>query len=189
MAVENFSLRIRAVIPRMELSERVSVAHISVASPLLATRDSQRGCVSQVIWLPGKVWRSADTAGNVWTMSPRDPRRTMRNRGSAILILANIFQQRARGMIFSVAHDRHADTKSRGGGAFGNTFRRVVRAFGVDVRTQFFEQAVDVRFRENNYVVHAAKRRHQLRARLFVQNGALPTFQRMYRRVGIYRRD
>src|SRR5271154_3489888 len=189
MAVENFSLRIRAVIPRMELSERVSVAQISVASPLLATRDSQRGCVSQVIWLAGKVCRNADTAGKVWTISPSEPRRTTRNRGSGILILANIFQQRARGMIFGVAHDGHANTESRSGGTFGNTFRRVVRAFGMDVGTQLFEQTVDVRFRKNNYVVHAAKRRHQLSARLFVQNWALPAFQRMYGRVSVYRGD
>src|SRR5271168_766261 len=120
MATVNFSLRMRAMIPRMEAGERVSVAQISVASPLLATRDSQRGCVSQVIWLAGKVCRNAETAGKVWTMSPSEPRRTTRNRGSGILILANIFQQRTRGMILGVAHDGYANAKSRSRGAFGN---------------------------------------------------------------------
>src|SRR5271168_5587936 len=117
----------RAMIPRMEANERVSVAQISVASPLLATSDSQRGCVSQVIWLAGKVCRNADTAGKVCTMSPSEPRRTTRNRGSGILILANIFQQRARGMIFGVADDSHADTKPRSNRALGDAFYCIVR--------------------------------------------------------------
>src|SRR5271156_5165512 len=103
MALVNFSLRMRAMISRREARERVSVAQIFVARLLLATRDSQRGCVNQVIWLAGKVWRSAATAGKVWTMSPSEPRRTTRKRGSGILILANIFQQRACGMIFCIA--------------------------------------------------------------------------------------
>src|SRR5271154_2934386 len=102
----------RAMTARMEERERVSVAHISDARLLLATRDSQRGWVSQVMCACGKVRRSAATAGKVWTMSPSDPRRTMRNRGSGIAILAHAREQCAGGMIFRVSDDGYADAET-----------------------------------------------------------------------------
>src|SRR5271165_128314 len=139
MAVVNFPLRMRVTISRMDESERVSVAQRSLARPLLATSDSQRGCVNQVICDCGNDWRKAATAGKVCTMSPREPRRTTKKRGSGILILAKAFQQRARGVLFRIAHDGDADAEACGGGAFGHGVGGIVGALGVHVRPQLFQ--------------------------------------------------
>src|ERR1700722_13617061 len=110
MAVEKFSKRMRATISRMEERERVSAAQISVVSELLRTKVSQRGWVSQVIADCGKVSRKAATAGKVCTMSPSEPSRTTRKRGSGIGLLANCFEECGGRMILGVAHDGDANS-------------------------------------------------------------------------------
>src|SRR5271167_5247485 len=93
------------MILRSECIERVSVAHTCETRVLRSTKSFQRGCVSQTISAVGKVSRSAATAGKVWTMSPSEPRRKTRKRGSGMRRLADGFKKIARGMIFGVAHD------------------------------------------------------------------------------------
>src|SRR6266566_914009 len=111
------------MISREEWYERVSVSQISVANSLLATSSFQRGWVSQTISDAGNDSRKATTAGKVWTISPREPRRTTRKRWSGMRRLANGREQRPRGVILGVTHDG----------------RSVVSAFGVDIRAQFFQ--------------------------------------------------
>src|SRR5713226_3615520 len=102
-------LRIRPMISRKDSYERVSVSQISVASSLLSTSSFQRGWVSQTISALGNDSRRPATAGKVWTISPREPRRTTRKRGSGMRRLANRFEEFSRGVILGVAYDGHAD--------------------------------------------------------------------------------
>src|SRR5882724_1744415 len=136
---------------------RESTGQISEARPLLATRFTQRGWVSQIISARWKDWRRPATAGKVWTMSPKEPRRTTRKRGSDMRSLADGVEKRARGMVFGVADDRDADAEACGRGALGDGVGGVVGAFGVDVGAEFFENFFDVGFRENQDVVDVAE--------------------------------
>src|SRR5712692_513931 len=151
-------LRIRPMISRKEWYERVSVSQISVASSLLSTSAFQRGWVSQTISASGNDSRRAATAGKVWTISPREPSRTTRKRGSGMRRLANGLEQLSRGVILGVAYDGHADTEPRGDGALRHGVLSVVSAFGVDIRAKLFQKSFDVGFGEKHDVIHAAKR-------------------------------
>ena len=73
--------------------QRVSMVRTSVARVLLSTRSFHRGCVSQIISAAGNDSRSAATAGKVCTISPREPRRRTRKRGSDMRGLANGVQE------------------------------------------------------------------------------------------------
>src|SRR6202047_1752710 len=102
-----------AIAARHEVRAPVSTVHTSEARPLLCTRKSQRGCVSQTISAAGKDSRSAATAGKVWIMSPSDPSRTTRKRGSDMRSLAHGIEKFARGMILRVADNGYTDTEAR----------------------------------------------------------------------------
>src|SRR6267142_5561511 len=132
---------------------RESTGHIWVARPLLATRFTQRGCVSQMISARGNELRKPETAGNVWTISPREPRRTTRKRGSDMRGLANGVEKRARGMVFGIADDGDADAEACGRGALGDGVGGVVGAFGVDVGPEFFEEVFYGGVGENQDVI------------------------------------
>src|SRR6184192_1369150 len=106
------------MISRKDLYERVSVSQISVAISLLSTSAFQRGCVSQTISAFGNDSRRPATAGNVCTISPREPRRTTKKRGSGMRRLANGIQKFAGRVILWVTHDGHADAQPLGGGTF-----------------------------------------------------------------------
>src|SRR6266404_4120177 len=126
-------LRIRPMISRKDSYERVSVSQISVANSLLSTSAFQRGWVSQTISAFGNDSRKPATAGKVWTISPREPRRTTRKRGSVMRRLANGLQQFSCGVILGVTNDRNADAEARGNGALWHGVRRIVSSFGVNV--------------------------------------------------------
>src|ERR1700724_848523 len=100
-----------AIAARNEVSARVSTVHTWEARPLLCTRKSQRGCVSQTISAAGKDSRSAATAGKVWIMSPSDPSRTTRKRGSDMRSLAHGIEKVAGRMILRVADNSYTDTE------------------------------------------------------------------------------
>src|SRR5580704_4543883 len=108
MAASQRRARILAMVWRTLARSRESTGQISVARPLLTTRFTQRGWVSQVISARGKELRRPATAGKVWTMSPREPRRTTRKRGSDMRGLADGIEKGARGMVFGVADDGDA---------------------------------------------------------------------------------
>src|SRR5712692_1427064 len=136
------------MISRKEWYERVSVSQMSVASSLLSTSAFQRGWVSQTISASGNDSRKPATAGKVWTISPREPRRTTRKRCSGMRRLANGLEQLSRGVVLGVADDGHADAQPRGDGALRHGVRSVVSAFGVDIREQRFQKSFDVGFSE-----------------------------------------
>ena len=73
-------------------------------------------------------------------------------------------------MILWVANNGDANAKPRGDRAFRHALGRVVRAFGVNVGPQLFQERFDVGFGEEHDVVYAAEGRHELRARAFIED-------------------
>src|ERR1700730_650626 len=139
MAAFQLARRTRLMGSRAEDSARVSTVHTWEASELLWTRNFQRGCVSQTISAAEKVARKAATAGNVCTMSPREPSRRTRKSGSDMRRLADRFEELARRVVFTITDDGDADAEAGGGGALWNRFGGVVGTFGVNIGTQQFE--------------------------------------------------
>src|SRR5258705_10653389 len=99
--------RIFATVWRTLARLRESTGQIWVARPLLATRFTQRGCVSQTISARGNELRKPETAGNGWTISPREPRRTARKRGSDMRGMADGIEKATRGWGLWVAADAY----------------------------------------------------------------------------------
>src|SRR5258706_9528417 len=130
--------RIFATVWRTLARFRESTGQIWVARPLLATRFTQRGCVSQMISARGNELRKPETAGNVWTISPREPRRTARKRGSDMRGLADGIEKRARGMVFGVADNGYADAEAGRDGPRRGRGGGVGRAFCVGLRRGLF---------------------------------------------------
>ena len=155
---------------RTEARSRESTGQISVARPLLATKSTQRGCVSQTISALGNDARKPATAGKVCTISPREPRRTTTKRGSAMGAFADGVEKGAGGMVFGIAYDGYTDAEPIGDGAFGNSFGGVVGAFGVNVRSKLLKQLLDVWFGEEQDEIDIAQGGDQLRAGLFVED-------------------
>src|SRR5690242_2445794 len=153
-----------------DLYERVSVSQVSVASSVLSTSAFQRGCVSQTISAFGNDSRRPATAGKVWTMSPREPRRTTRKRGSGMRCLANRFEQPPSGMVLWVAYDGYPNAKPSGDGTLRHSFDSVVSPFRMNVGTHLLQQSLDIRFGEENYVIHRTKRSNELCAGVFVKD-------------------
>src|ERR1051325_2362351 len=126
-------------ISQTDANSLVSTSQISVASSLPSTNAFQRGCVSQTISALGNDSRKPATAGKVWTISPSEPRRTTRKRGSLMRYLADGVEERLSGMILGIANDSHANAKPLCGGAFRHGICRVVGTFRVNVGPQFLE--------------------------------------------------
>src|SRR5580692_9378027 len=99
------------MILRSEGIERVSVAQTCETSALHSTKSFQRGCVSQTISAFGKDSRNAETAGNVCTMSPSEPRRRTRKRESDMRRLTDGFEKIARGVMLWIANDGNPDAE------------------------------------------------------------------------------
>src|SRR5216684_3292811 len=159
---------------------------MSVASSLLSTNSFQRGCVSQTISASGNDSRRAATAGKVWTMSPREPRRTTRKRGSGMRRLANGLEQLSRGVILGVPHNSHANAKPFGDGALRHGLSRVVGSFRVDIRAQFLQKTFHIGFGKENDVIHAAECRNQACTGTFVEDRAAGAFEIADARIGIH---
>src|SRR5580700_9815023 len=158
------------MILRRDGMERVSVAQTCVARVLLSTKSFQRGCVSQTISAFGKISRNAATAGKVCTMSPSEPRRRTRKRGSGMRSLADGFKKIARGMIFGIANDGNPNAETRGSGALRHGFRGVVGSLGMNVGPELIEQRLDAQFAEENHVIDGAKRGDKERAGTLIKN-------------------
>src|ERR1700730_7468665 len=177
MEASHLNCRTLSMALRKEDSSRVSMVRTSEARALLSTRSLQRGWVSHTISAPGNVSRSAATAGKVCTISPRDPRRRTRKRGSGMRRLANGIEEIACGMIFRIANNRNADAEARGGSALGHGFDRVVGTFGVDIRAKKLQQGFHVGFVKENDVIDGTKGRNKICACGFLQDGTARPFQ------------
>src|ERR1700722_9160995 len=186
MAFVNFAARTRRIISRSDSTERVSAAQTSVAKLLAATKDSQRGCVSQAICAAGKVSRSAAMAGKVCTISPKEPNRTTRNRGSGIGPLANAVEQRARGMVLRIPNDSHANSQTRGSSALRHGLAGVICALGVHVWPQFFQKTFYVWFAEEHHEIDGIDRGHQLGTSVFIKDWPICALERTYAGIRIY---
>src|SRR5580692_1703919 len=88
-------------------------------------------------------------------------------------------------MIFGIADDGDSDAETLSGRSFGNCFRGVVGSFGVNVGAEIYEERLDARFVEKHHVIDAAERGDELRAGVFVEDGATRTFESADARVGI----
>src|SRR6202035_5883335 len=115
----------------------------------------------------GKVSRSAAAAGRAWTMSPNDPSRTSRKRGSAIFLVTQAGDEFARGMVFGITDDCYADPEKRGKIAFRDSFRRVIGAFRVHIRLEFAQQNIYIEFIEDHHVIDGSQCRYQRSACAF----------------------
>src|SRR5579862_546615 len=139
---------------RSDDHSRVSTVHTSFATPPARTSAFHFGCVSQTISELGKDWRRPFTAGNAWTMSPKELKRTTRNFASAMRRLAHSLQQLARRMVFRVAHNRYANAQAVGHRTLRDGFRGVVGALRVDLGPQLHEQLFHIGLIENHHVIH-----------------------------------
>src|SRR6266850_476523 len=92
-------------------------------------------------------------------------------------------------MIFGVANNGHANAESGGDGALGYALCRVIRAFGVDVGPQLPQERFDVGFGEEHDVVYAAEGRHELRARVFIENRPAGPLQIAHAGIRVYAND
>src|SRR6267378_2436566 len=92
-------------------------------------------------------------------------------------------------MILWVANNGDANAKPRGDRAFRHALGRVVRAFGVNVGPQLFQERFDVGFGEEHDVVYAAEGRHELRARVFIENRPAGPLQIAHAGIRVYAND
>src|ERR1700693_3126721 len=160
-----------SIVRRNEDSERVSMVRTLEARALLSTRNFQRGWVSQVISAAGNASRSAATAGKVWTISPREPKRRTRKRNSGMRGLTNGVDEFAGGVIFRVTDNGYLYAKAGGGCALRYGVGCVVGAFGVDVGMEKFQEGFDVGFAKQYHVIDGAKCSYKRSARGLWQDG------------------
>src|SRR5271154_5363290 len=175
MAASNFVACRRRMVSRSEEKERVSTVQTCEAMELLSTRNFHREWVSQTSSGFGRVSRNAATAGKVCTISPREPRRTTRKRGSGMRRLANGIEQGACRVILGIANDGYANSQAIGDSAFGDRVRGIVRSFGMNVGAKEFEQRFDIGFAEQNNVINNANGRDELRASILIEYRAATT--------------
>src|SRR5579883_662660 len=119
-------------------------------------------------------------------MSPSEPRRTTRKRGSGMRHLADRVEERAGGVVFGIADDGDANAEAISDGAFGHGFGSVVGALDVDAGTKFLEEPFDVRLGEDDDVIDHAERGNEQRAGVFVEDGAAGTFQPADTGIGVH---
>src|ERR1700732_1976922 len=110
-------------------------------------------------------------------MSPSDPSRTTRKRGSGMRSLAKGIEKFARRMVLGVADDCYTDTEPDRCRTFRDGLGRVIRSLGVNVRTQILQQRFYVRLAEDQNVIDSSQRAHQGGTRSFGQDGAPSAFQ------------
>src|SRR5258708_31359607 len=116
-------------------------------------------------------------------MSPSDPSRTTRKRGSGMRSLAHGIEKFARRMVLGIADDRYADTEPGRRRTFRDRLGRVIRSFGVNVRTQILQQCFYVRLAEDQNIIDGSQRADQGSTRSFGQYGAPNAFQGGHARI------
>jgi hypothetical protein len=106
-----------------------------------------------------------------------------------MLCLSNGFKEFVCGMLLGITDDSDTDTEARGGGTLGDCFRRVIGAFGMDIRAENFEEGLDVRLIEKDDVIDGAKRRDEERTGVFIENGTTGALESANDRVGVHAGD
>src|SRR6266849_3673239 len=129
------------------------------------------------MWAAGKDSRNAATAGKVWMMSPSEPSRTTRKRGSDMRSLAHGNEEFARGVILRVTDNRYTDTEARGRGTLRDGLGGVIRSLGMYVRTQVLQQRLHVGLAEDYDIIDGSQRTDQRSTRSFGQDGATGALQ------------
>src|SRR6266849_7464072 len=92
-------------------------------------------------------------------------------------------------MILWVANNGDANAKPRGDSALRHALCRVIRAFGMNVGPQLFEECFDVGFGEQHDVVYAAEGRHELRARVFIEHRPAGSLQAADAGIDVHAND
>src|SRR5229473_3819341 len=110
-------------------------------------------------------------------MSPSEPSRTTRKRGSGMRRLAHGVEKVVRRVILGVAHDRHADTESRRRRTLRDSLGGVIRSFGVNVRAQILQKRFYVRLAEEENIVDRSQRADQRGTGSFGQDRSTGAFQ------------
>src|SRR5258707_6455518 len=178
---------LRTVVRRLRKPR--SIGMISRKSEHPAKSPTHRRSTSQSMEALGNERRSIATAGAVWTMSPRELRRTIRKCSSAMRCFTETRKKVPRGVMVGVAHDSDADAKPGGGQPFWNRFSCVVGALGVDVGAQGFQQDFHIGLVKKGDVVHGAETCDKLRARVLRQDGPAGTFQGAHTRIRVDRHN
>jgi len=88
-------------------------------------------------------------------------------------------------MILGIANNGHADAKPRGNRTLGNRFGSVVRALGVDIGPQLFQERFHRGFGKEHDVINAAQRGNEQCACLLVKNWAAWPFQTTDARIRV----
>src|ERR1700732_2552986 len=154
-----------------------------------SSKRSHFESTTQSMRASGNVSRSAAAAGRACTMSPSDPSRTSRKRGSAIFLVTQAGDEFARGMFLGITDDCYADPEKRCKVAFWNSLRRVIGAFRVHIRLEFAQQSIYIEFVEDHNVIHSSQSGYQRSARAFCQNWPAGSFQRSRAGIRIHTHD
>src|SRR6202007_2324596 len=119
-------------------------------------------------------------------MSPSEPSRTTRKRGSDMRSLAHGIEEFARRMILRVTDNRYADTEARGRRTLRDGLGGVIRSLGMHIRTQVLQQRLHIRLAEDHDIIDGSQRTDQRSSRSFGQNGAPGAFQAAYTRIRVH---
>src|SRR5260370_20372590 len=130
----------------------------------------------------GKDSRNAATAGKVWMMSPSEPSRTTRKRGSDMRSLAHGIEESARRVILRVTDNSYADTEPRGRGTLRDGLGGVICSLGMHIRTQVLQQRLHVGLAEDYDIIDRSQRTHQRSTRSFGQGRAPRALQTTHTR-------
>src|SRR6185437_2591013 len=95
-------------------------------------------------------------------MSPSEPRRKTRKRGSDMRGLADRFQKIPRGMILRIPYDCHADPEPCRRRTLRNGIDAVVGPLGMYIGTQELQQCLHIGLAKQKHVVHRTKSGNEL---------------------------
>jgi hypothetical protein len=100
--------------------------------------------------------------------------------------LANCFKELARRVMLCVANDRNAYAEPCRGTTFWHGLSGVIRALGMHIWSQKFQQRIDARLVEHDNVIHGAQGSNKLRAGQLGQDWASSPFQRRHTGVAVH---
>src|SRR5260370_4478399 len=100
-------------------------------------------------------------------MSPSEPSRTTRKRGSDMRSLAHGIEESARRVILRVTDNSYADTEPRGRGTLRDGLGGVICSLGMHIRAQVLQQRLQVGLPEDYDIIDRSQRTHQRSTRRF----------------------